>query len=108
MSKCTSTPWKVERTAPDENGPAIYWIMGGDGLNVVTKIIGGGSEPALANAMQIVKAVNGHESLVKACQNAASFLFQEIEAVINDELKTEYQGVIDELQQALLKAESEI
>ena len=55
----------------------------------------------------IKKAVNCHDDLVIACQDALSHLFQEIEAVIDEDLKTEYQRVIDVLQQAILKSESE-
>ena len=58
-----------------------------------------------ANAKLIVKAVNSHEDLVIACQDAACLLSQEIEAVIDDDLRSEYQRVIDVLQVALSKAE---
>jgi hypothetical protein len=102
MFKYTSTPWKVERTAPDENGPAIYWIMGGDGLNVVTKTTGGGSEPALANAMQIVKAVNCHEELTQALKKAELYLY----TFTPEENKKDYINTLNQIKQAILKAES--
>jgi hypothetical protein len=61
----------------------------------------------IANARHIVKAVNCHGDLVIACQDALSHLFQELEAIIDEDLKTEYQRVIDVLQQALSKTEME-
>jgi len=59
----------------------------------------------ILNARHIVKTVNCHDDLVKACQDALSHLFQEIEAVIDEDLKTEYQRIINVLQAAILKAE---
>ena len=59
----------------------------------------------ILNARHIVKTVNCHDDLVKACQDALSHLFQEIEAVIDEDLKTEYQRIIDVLQAAILKTE---
>lgn len=61
----------------------------------------------LANAHLIVKAVNCHNELVEALKMAVCYLNEEIQGVIDEDIKNQCLLVINKIEHALQQAESE-
>ena len=100
LNKHTPTPWKVTQGGLFIE-PSKWKVLTNIAIcnsSVLSK------EENDANAQLIVKCVNNHEALIDATEDALSFLSQEAECVIDEDLKTEYTRVIDLLSAVLTKS----
>lgn len=93
----TPGPWKAIYEGIENGESGKYWIMGGDGLNTVTRIDCGKSEPARANAQLIAAAPELLEAL-KMIKNSVCRCDGKNEA-------TNFEGFICQTCQAIAKAE---
>lgn len=80
MKKHTPGPWNVMFQGSEGKENAKYWIMGGDGLTVVTIIQAGKSEPAKENA----RLVSAAPELLEACKEALAHFDKYTSGIVID------------------------